>query len=49
LDGKNDDYSIDDTANTLVLPSLKLKRATKIISKVKRLPAFYRKSKGKSC
>jgi hypothetical protein len=47
LDGKNDGYSIDDAANTLVChPSLK--RATKLSARIKRLPAFYRKSKEKS-
>jgi hypothetical protein len=46
LDGKNDGYSIDDAANTLVChPSLK--RATKLSARIKRLPAFYRKSKEK--
>jgi hypothetical protein len=47
LDGKNDDYSIDDAANTLVLPSLKLKRATKIISKDKTITSILSKKQRK--
>jgi ATP-dependent RNA helicase DHX37/DHR1 len=45
LDGKNDGYSIDDAANTLVLPSLK--RATKIISKDKTITRILSKKQRK--